>query len=174
MKAKAKVRAEAKVEGEQEKESDHSNKQINESTNKQINESTNKHEEAVGGYVYDGLIEFSDFFATFTDIVNQENQSDGISFLPLLTGKEYYGRETAYVYYDPQWSKRVNQYRGQFARTSKYKLYDNGNFFNLETDPLEKNPLNTDNLSDKEIQIREVLQAVLNDKPALPEEDSVD
>ena len=122
------------------------------------------------GKVYDGLIEFSDFFPTFAEINGDEADSDGLSFYQLLNGGEFKGRETAYVYYDPQWGKNVNQYRGQFARTNSYKLYGNQEFFYLEEDPLEMMPLFYNQLSDEKSIIKGKLSAVLEGKPALPEE----
>jgi len=122
-----------------------------------------------GSKVYDGLIEFSDFFSTFANIVGIEVDCDGVSFLDLLTGENFIGRETAYVYYDPQWSKNVDRYRGQFARTTTHKLYGNGNFYNIEVDQLEEHPLDHTQLTADEARIKEKLLEILNEKPSLPE-----
>lgn len=117
------------------------------------------------GLVYDGLIEFSDFFPTFADITQIEVQSDGISFLPLLNGKRHEPRETAFVHYDPRWGKRVNQYRNQFVRSSDYKLYQDGKLFELSNDKLEKYPLDTNTLSISEIEARALLENELANHP---------
>ena len=117
------------------------------------------------GAVFKDLIEFSDFFATFSDIAGVENTSDGKSFYPLLTGEKYIPRETAFVHYDPRWGKNVNRYKNQFVRTLDYKLYQDGRFFNLNDDILEKNPLVTDSLSNAEIKIKRELENVLKTHP---------
>lgn len=117
------------------------------------------------GFVYNQLIEFSDFFPTFADIAQMEVESDGISFYPLLTGKNHKPRKTAFVHYDPRWGKNVNKYRNQFVRTLDYKLYQDGGFFNLKKDILEKAALNTDSLSVNENDIRSVLENELKKHP---------
>jgi len=122
-------------------------------------------EEIRKGRVYDGLIEFSDFFPSFAEIVDSEVESDGISFLPLLKGKKFEPRETAFVHYDPRWGKRVNQYRNQFVQTKDYKLYQDDRFYNLNEDILENNPLNINSLSEEEKSIRTELERELATHP---------
>jgi len=117
------------------------------------------------GFVHNGLIEFSDFFPTFADIVEKEIKSDGKSFYPLLTGTKFELRKTAFVHYDPKWGNNVNQYRNQFVRTVDYKLYQDGNFFNLTKDILEKTPLNIDSLSENELEIKNILEIELEKHP---------
>ena len=121
------------------------------------------------GSVYNRLIEFSDFYPTLADIVNREVKSDGKSFYPLLTGTNYKPRNTAFVHYDPKWGKNVNQYRNQFIRTIDYKLYQNGNFFHLSHDILEKIPLNIDSLTENELIIKSTLEREFNNHPVWKE-----
>jgi arylsulfatase A len=118
------------------------------------------------GLVYKELIEFSDFFPTFADIVGKEIESDGNSFYSLLKGREYKARETAFVHYNPQWSKNVNKYRNQFVRTLDYKLYQDGRFYNLAKDKLEKTPLHTDLLQEDELLIKATLEKELERHPS--------
>lgn len=92
---------------------------------------------------------------------------DGKSFFPLLTGGAYQPRQTAFVYYDPRWGKRVNRYRGEFIRTLGFKLYRDGRFFNLREDILEQNPLISDSLSQKAVMIRGMLEKDLKKHPPL-------
>ncbi|MET2985019.1 sulfatase-like hydrolase/transferase [Aureibaculum conchae] len=117
------------------------------------------------GFISKELIEFSDFFATFSDIAAKEVATDGKSFYPLLTGKEYQGRKTAFVHYDPKWGKNVNRYRNQFVRTLDYKLYPDGKFFNINNDKLEKIPLPTDSLMVNEKSIKTTLESELKKHP---------
>ena len=119
------------------------------------------------GSVYEGLIEFSDFFPTFADIAGKEVKCDGKSFYPLLTGTNYQPRKTVFVHYDPKWGKRVNQYRNQFVRTLDYKLYRGGQFFNLPNDILEKNPLHLDSLSEKTRAVKSGLIKELDKHPVM-------
>ena len=112
------------------------------------------------GRVFDGLIEFSDFFPTFADLVGLESNVDGTSFYQLLAGGNYTSRETAFVHYDPRWGKRVNQYRNQFVMTTEYKLYQDGKFYKYSEDNLEEEDLGTA-LSPEENETKEELQKQL-------------
>ncbi|MDX8338175.1 sulfatase-like hydrolase/transferase [Draconibacterium sp. IB214405] len=116
--------------------------------------------------VFEPLIEFSDFFPTLADVVGTEVESDGKSFYPLMTGEKYIPRETAFVHYDPQWGKNVNKYRNQFIRTLDYKLYPDGRFYNVQTDKLEKAPLNADSLNTQESEVKLMLEKELEKHPA--------
>ncbi len=87
---------------------------------------------------YMGLIEFSDFFPTLADIIDQPVPTDGVSFLPVFEGEEIFGRSSIFIHYDPRWGKNVNRYRNQFAQTARYKLYRDGRFHDIVKDPLEK------------------------------------
>lgn len=119
------------------------------------------------GFVYKDLIEFSDFFPTFSDIVKKEHISDGKSFYPILKGGKQEARKTAFVHYDPQWGKRVSKYKNQFVRTLDYKLYQDGSFYNLALDTLEKKPLHIDSLQQNELVIRASLEEELQKHPRL-------
>jgi arylsulfatase A-like enzyme len=119
------------------------------------------------GFIYNDLIEFSDFFPTLADIIEKEVISDGKSFYPVLKNDEFFPRKTAFVHYDPKWSNRVNQYRNQFIRTVDYKLYRDGKFFNLHNDILETNPLDLDSLSTDELGVKTDLEILLKNHPGL-------
>ncbi len=123
------------------------------------------------GAVFENLIEFSDFYPTLAALTGQQVQVDGKSFFPLLTGGTYQSRQTAFVYYDPRWGKRVNRYRGEFIRTLGFKLYRDGRFFNLREDILEQNPLISDSLSQKAAMIRGMLEKDLKKHPPLRKND---
>ncbi len=117
------------------------------------------------GFVYTDLIEFSDFLPTFADAAEVKVNTVGKSFYPILAGEEHHPRETAFVHYDPKWGKNVNKHRNQFVRTSDYKLYQDGEFYNLSNDIDEKKPLHNDSLSDKEVLIKQSLESELKKHP---------
>lgn len=121
------------------------------------------------GLVYEGLISFSDFFATLKDITNSTAATDGISFYPLLKGEKQSTRESVFVHYDPQWGKNVNKHRNQFVRTLNYKLYGNGDFFNIKKDVLEKKAIPINSLTAQEIAIKQRLERQLQKHPKLAE-----
>ena len=114
--------------------------------------------------VYDDLIEFSDFYPTFAQIVGRPTAVDGKSFLPVLQGDYTHARETAFVHYDPRWGKRVNQFRNQFMQTKKYKLYQDGRFFDIENDPLEQRILTR--LTPQQLAVKKKLADELARAPA--------
>lgn len=116
-------------------------------------------------FVYENLIEFSDFYPTLAEMVGREVMSDGTSFYPLLTGKKQNPRKTAFVHYDPRWGDRVNKFRNQFAMTTDYKLYQDGKFFNISSDPREEKPLDQGSLNENEIKIKDKLEEELKKHP---------
>lgn len=122
-------------------------------------------EKIKNGSVYDGLIEFSDFFPTLAEVAGKEVKCDGKSFYPLLTGSDYEPRKTLSVHYDPRWGKEVNSHRNQFIRTSDHKLYGDGRFFDLTKDLQEEKPLRQDSLSAEEQEIFEFLKSELDKHP---------
>jgi len=117
---------------------------------------------------YEGLIEFSDFFATLADLSGAEVESDGRSFLPLLKGGAYDQRESVQVHYDPRWGEFVNRYRNCFAQTSDYKLYQNGDFFKLNQDILEKDALRLDELDQEDQAVYQQLKKEMLPQPETP------
>lgn len=118
---------------------------------------------------YNGLINFSDFYATFASILNVENDnSDGRSFEDILKENSPSDRETATIYYDPM-VKRPSIFRGVFSQTDQYKLYKSGEFYDMQNDVLEKYPLNDTALNEKQLAIKSMLQKNLDEYPNLPE-----
>ncbi len=118
------------------------------------------------GSTFEGLIEFSDFFPTLAELVGRPVDADGKSFYPLLTNEKYHPRATAFVHYDPRWSANVDRYRNQFVRELDYKLYQDGKFYNLKTDILEKVPLDKNALTSRERKVLSGLQKEMNRHPA--------
>ncbi len=119
-------------------------------------------------FTYNGLINFTDFYATFCDILGVVNDSDGLSMTDLLFNEKPLKRKTATTYYDPMWSPNVSQFRNVFSQNSRYKLYKNGKFFDMEKDILEKQPLDENELSADQKIIKVKLAAELSSFPSLP------
>ena len=121
------------------------------------------------GFKSDAMIDFTDFYATFEDILNIDaQQSYGKSILPLITNNNYDERDVLITYYDPVWgSDRLR--RGVYAQNKDYKLYKNGNFFNFSNDLYEKNPIDVNTLSETDNEIYSLLKISLDSIPELPE-----
>lgn len=97
--------------------------------------------------VSDDLVDFSDILPTICAATNipipTSPQIDGQSFLPQLQGKKGQPRKWIYNWYSR--SGKVEK-ANVFARTHQYKLYTNGQFYEVPKDYLEENPLNIDQL----------------------------
>ncbi len=118
--------------------------------------------------IYDGVVDLTDFYATFSDILNVSNDSDGKSLAHIFYGNKKNIRETVTIYYDPKWSIYVDRYRNIFSQDKRYKLYKNGEFFDMENDILEENPLKEKDLDVNEKLIKEKLSKEVSKFPSLP------
>ena len=84
------------------------------------------------GTVCDDLIDFTDFLPTFRELAKTDLPADviidGKSFAPQLKG--YQGNPRDWIY---------NQYEGNsWIRTKRWKLYSNGDLYDMKNDPFEK------------------------------------
>ena len=78
--------------------------------------------------------------------------------LPLLQGNAFTPRKWIY-----NWYSRGGQLddASVFARTQRYKLYDDGRFFEIPKDYLEENPIAKSKLNYKTLEIYNMLDDVL-------------
>jgi len=114
------------------------------------------------GKVCTDLIDFSDFFPTLAEVggasLDKNAKIDGRSFLPQLLGEKGNPREWVFCYSYPN-----NNYPLKiWAREKRYKLYDNGNLFDVPADTLEKHPIPPGTGSKKAEAARKRLQTVLD------------
>lgn len=104
------------------------------------------------GRSYSDLIDFSDFLPTFIDLAGAEMPKgplNGQSFAPRLLGTGSGDRTWVYA-----------EHRGKsWTRNRRFKLYDDGRFFNVEQDPEEQKKLDLDALDDSEKKALALLQA---------------
>jgi arylsulfatase A-like enzyme len=112
------------------------------------------------GKVCGDLVDFSDFVPTFAELTGVSPPEgmilDGQSFLPQLRGKRGKPRKWIFCHYEPRWGGREMR---RFVRDKRWKLYVNGNLFDVPADTLERNP----NPSGQEAaSARKRLQAVLD------------
>lgn len=113
------------------------------------------------GKVAQGIVEFSDFMPTIAEATGAKLQApiDGSSFLLQLHGSEISLKETIFVYYWPR-PERGNPIR--FVRNKRWKLYDNGNLFDIKNDVMEASPVN----SAESRAVRKKLQTAMDQMPA--------
>jgi len=114
------------------------------------------------GQVRDDLVDFSDFLPTVCEAagasIPEDLKIDGRSFLPQLKGERGHPREYIYAWYFP-WGPKEG---GEWARTQRYKLYQDGRFYNVANDVLEKAPLGDDALTPDTSHIRDMLREAIN------------
>ncbi len=86
------------------------------------------------------LVDFSDFLPTVLSACGIDVPAglDGQSFLPQLQGKKGTPREWISCYYNPRPERSQPRH---FVRDQVWKLYDDGQLFNITTDVLEKQPV---------------------------------
>lgn len=112
------------------------------------------------GRVVNDIIDFSDMLPTICEAtgikVPQKLKVDGQSFLSQLKpGTTGNPRKSIYMWYSRNGG--LKQARA-FARNQRYKLYEDGKFFDVPNDRLEKKPLKTGSLSPEVLAVRAMLR----------------
>ncbi len=114
------------------------------------------------GTVSDALIDFTDFLPTLMDVavakIPRDFITDGMSFYPFLNGEKFEGREWIFCHYDPNWGNRK---KARYVQNREWKLYGDGRIYNVKIDPRETDPLNEEQLTDKQKKFIEEFRAVL-------------
>lgn len=120
------------------------------------------------GTLNSDLIDFSDFLPTLADFgsapVPSNLRLDGRSFAPQLRGEPGDPRDWVYCWYFRN-GKPVdgskNHTAGEFARNHRYKLYRNGDFYDVLEDFYERNPLEVSSLQPEQRKIHTKLEVVI-------------
>ena len=107
------------------------------------------------GQVVDDLVDFSDFFPTLLELAGTElpvlSTIDGISFAGRLQGGSPSPRPWAF-----------SEHNGKFwVRTQRWKLYDDGRFFDLHSDAIETYPIPVSNQPRQAATVRRQLSEVV-------------
>jgi arylsulfatase A len=114
------------------------------------------------GGVCDDLIDFTDFLPTLAEAagaaVPKDLVLDGRSFLSQLRGAKGNPRAWVFCHYFRNPGDPVKR----FARDTRWKLYQNGDLFDLDADPLEEHPIRVDRDGPKATAVRTRLQHVLD------------
>ena len=114
------------------------------------------------GQVNDNLIDFTDFLPTLLDIAgikNTENTPlDGVSFYPQLTGDSFTARQWIYCYYAPNWGNFESR---EYIQDKSWKLFANGEFYDINQDPYHVSPLTEESLPASVLQRKNELASIL-------------
>ncbi len=117
------------------------------------------------------LVDLMDLMPTFIEAGHAELPGgvtlDGKSLLPLLVKGEPFERDALTFWYHPR-PHDQNTQECRWARGPQYKLYGDGNLFDLDEDPRELRPLAIESDSEAESAARTVLQDHLNRMPSKP------
>ena len=119
--------------------------------------------------VSDALVDSTDFIPTLMEAIGKPLDSghglDGVSFFGELTGgsnAQAQARQWVYSFYDPRPGHDKERFTQKVsARDRRWKLYENGQLFDIERDVLEQHPI--DSLSDtpETAEVRKRLAGVL-------------
>jgi arylsulfatase A-like enzyme len=97
------------------------------------------------GRVVDDLIDSTDFIPTMFDACGAARPKtvlDGVSFLPQLEGKKGKPRQWQFCHFDPLPGHGKEDYKlVRYARTNRYKLYEDGRLYDVPRDVLEMKPI---------------------------------
>lgn len=114
------------------------------------------------GHVSDELVDFTDFFPTVCQAVGITPDSDidldGLSIMPQIYGERSRVRDWVYCWFSRD---LVESETKIFARDKRYKLYKSGEFYDLQSDELERSAMDVDALSRKEKNIYKSLERVI-------------
>ncbi len=114
------------------------------------------------GQVFSDLIDFTDVLPTLCETADaaipDRLDPDGRSFLPQLLGQNGTPREWGYCWF----ARNADSTPQEWARTQRYKLYRSGEFYDVQNDVLEHNPLPKESLDADAQQVRAMLQSVLD------------
>lgn len=120
------------------------------------------------GVVQNDLIDFTDFYATLLEAAgvtrSADHPVDGRSFLPQLRGEPGHPRDWVLCHYQPYWG----QAPGQFARTQRFKLYRDGQYFHVPEDLVEANSLAVGSAGPEGEAARKLLSEFLKQCPPAP------
>ena len=119
------------------------------------------------GVVSEDLIDSVDIFPTLAELAGIRLPSrpliDGVSFADRLLGGNGDSRDWIFVPFEPRpgWDK--DKYlQLTFVRDRKYKLYGNGEFYDVESDVLEANPVQMSQRTGEQRRIAEKFRSVMD------------
>lgn len=115
------------------------------------------------GQTCDRLVDTTDFLPTLLEAagISLSRPTDGVSFLPSITGGTPNTKTHIFSYYFPRPEKGEPT---TFVMNADYKLYADGRFYNLRRDPDERQALNPPT-GKKAISAREQMQVWLEAMP---------
>ncbi|MCB1687168.1 MAG: sulfatase-like hydrolase/transferase [Halioglobus sp.] len=119
-----------------------------------------------GGIVSDSLVNLNDILPTLAAVAGvplpKDYPGDGESLLPVLSGTRELGRKELFIHYEPRWPSGVP---ARYAFDRRWKLYEGGDFYDMQSDPLESSPLAIGQLDPEAANAYQSLQNVIEGMP---------
>lgn len=116
------------------------------------------------GRTSDALVDLTDFLPSTVEAAGaalpDDRVFDGRSFLPVLRGEVDSARDWVFTDFRPRF---LNFPEVTFVHDRRYKLYDDGRFFDYENDVEEENPLDADDLTEEAAAVRARLRAAMDE-----------
>ncbi len=116
------------------------------------------------GRVSDALIDFTDFLPSLAEVagaaVPDDREIDGRSFAPILTGAAEGVREWVFMDFRPRFPGIPE---ATWMRDRRFKLYQDGRFFDIGSDVSETVPLAVETLAGEALRAHADLQEALTD-----------
>ena len=115
------------------------------------------------GAVSDALIDLSDFLPSLAELAGAplpgDRVVDGRSFVPVLRGEQASARDWVFTDFRPRFPRFSE---AAFVQDRRFKLYEDGRFFDVAADVQERQPLPVESLAGDAAVARAALQAVLD------------
>ena len=115
-----------------------------------------------GGRASDALVDLTDFLPSVVEAAGaalpDDRRFDGRSFLPVLRGEAGSARDWVFTDVRPRFLRFPEV---TFVHDRRYKLYDDGRFFDYESDVHEENPLEAGDLADEAAAAMDRLRAAM-------------
>lgn len=112
--------------------------------------------------INENLIDFTDFLPTLIEAaqtdIPEDFYSDGKSFYSQLLGDTTKTRNWVFGHYDPGWG---DWELTRYVHDQKWKLYENGNIYDIKNDPKERKPIPEKELNENQKNRIEKFQKVL-------------
>lgn len=117
----------------------------------------------------DDLVDFTDLLPTLADAmgvkVPKAWDTDGVSIYPQLKGEKGTPRKWIFCHYSPLQTPATNQHAARFFRDHRYKLYQDGRFYDLAQDLEETRPIAPGKGSPEAEKVRKVFAAEFRKLP---------
>lgn len=119
-----------------------------------------------GNRVSDSLVNLNDILPTLVELAGaalpEGDPGDGISLLPLLRGEGELARENLFIHHEPRWP---TSRPARYAFDRRWKFYEDGRFFDMQADPLERRALDPGQMDREQLVAYRSLQARVRSMP---------